>query len=80
MADELRKICAGATSGDFFTILSMCQPPDIFGTVGPAPGKPPGSSLEVLLQGKHSTAVVEYLRSRGIPKKWIEVSDLSGKK
>jgi len=79
MADELRKICAGATSG-IFTILSKYQPPTSPCIVGPVAGKPPGSSLEVLVQGKQSPAVVEYLRSRGIPKKWIEVSDLSGKK
>ena len=40
-------------------------------------GKP---GLEVLVQGKQSHAVVDYLTSKGIPKKWIEVSDLSGKK
>jgi translation initiation factor 2D len=40
-------------------------------------GKP---GLEVLVQGKQSHAVVDYLTSKGIPKKWIEVCDLSGKK
>lgn len=62
MAEDLRKVCAGATS------------------VSPVVGKPAGSGLEVLVQGKQSTAVVEYLMGKGIPKKWIEVSDLSGKK
>ncbi|KAH6904451.1 eukaryotic translation initiation factor SUI1 family protein [Coprinopsis sp. MPI-PUGE-AT-0042] len=62
MAEDLRKICAGATS------------------VSPIVGKPAGSGLEVLVQGKQSTAVLEYLMEKGIPKKWIEVSDLSGKK
>ncbi|RDB15094.1 Eukaryotic translation initiation factor 2D [Hypsizygus marmoreus] len=62
MAEELRKVCAGATS------------------VAPIPGKPAGSGLEVLVQGKQSKAVVDYLTGRGIPKKWIEVQDLSVKK
>jgi len=54
MADDLRKVCAGATS------------------VSPSTGKP---GLEVLVQGKQSGAVVDYLMSKGIPKKWIKVSD-----
>ncbi|PPQ94260.1 hypothetical protein CVT25_004917 [Psilocybe cyanescens] len=62
MAEDLRKVCAGATS------------------VSSVPGKPAGSGLEVLVQGKQSTAVVEYFTAKGIPKKWIEVTDLSGKK
>ncbi|KAF8064203.1 eukaryotic translation initiation factor SUI1 family protein [Lyophyllum atratum] len=62
MAEDLRKVCAGATS------------------VSPIPGKPANSGLEVLVQGKQSGAVVEYLTSKGIPKKWIEVLDVSGKK
>ncbi|KAH9477154.1 Eukaryotic translation initiation factor 2D [Psilocybe cubensis] len=49
-------------------------------SVSPIPGKPAGAGLEVLVQGKQSTAVVEYLTAKGIPKKWIEVADLSGKK
>jgi translation initiation factor 2D len=47
--------------------------------VAPVPGKAPGSGHEVLVQGKQSKAVVEYLHSRGIQKKWIEVSDLGRK-
>lgn len=49
-------------------------------TVSPIPGKPANSGLEVLVQGKQSKAVVEYLTGQGVPKKWIEVLDLSGKK
>ncbi|KAJ7468669.1 eukaryotic translation initiation factor SUI1 family protein [Mycena latifolia] len=60
MAEDLRKICAGATS------------------VSPRVGGTPG--LEVLVQGKQSKVVVEYLMDKGIPKKWIEVIDLVGKK
>ncbi|KAG5636629.1 hypothetical protein H0H81_007370 [Sphagnurus paluster] len=62
MAEDLRKVCAGATS------------------VSPVPGKPANSGMEVLIQGKQSVAVIDYLTSKGIPKKWIEVVDLSGKK
>ncbi|KAF7331157.1 Eukaryotic translation initiation factor SUI1 family protein [Mycena sanguinolenta] len=60
MAEDLRKICAGATS------------------VSPRGGGVPG--LEVLVQGKQSKIVFDYLTNKGIPKKWIEVSDLAGKK
>ncbi|KIN93949.1 hypothetical protein M404DRAFT_1008652 [Pisolithus tinctorius Marx 270] len=60
MAEELRRICAGATG------------------VSPLPGKPVRS--EVLVQGKQTKAVVEFLLSRGVPKKWIETADLTGKK
>jgi translation initiation factor 2D len=34
----------------------------------------------VLVQGKQAKAVAEYLTGRGVPKKWIEIIDLSGKK
>ncbi|KAJ7789564.1 eukaryotic translation initiation factor SUI1 family protein, partial [Mycena olivaceomarginata] len=60
MAEDLRKICAGATS------------------VSPRGGGVPG--LEVLVQGKQSKTVFDYLTNKGIPKKWIEGSDLAGKK
>ncbi|KAF8153971.1 hypothetical protein B0H34DRAFT_719823 [Crassisporium funariophilum] len=49
-------------------------------SVSPIPGKPANFGLEVLVQGKQSKAVVDYLMAKGIPKKWIEISDLSGKK
>ncbi|KIM41927.1 hypothetical protein M413DRAFT_445131 [Hebeloma cylindrosporum] len=49
-------------------------------SVSPIPGKTAGYGLEVLVQGKQSGAVVEYLTTKGIPKKWIEVADLSGKR
>ena len=48
--------------------------------VSPLPGKSANAGLEVLIQGKQAKAVVEYLTGRGIPKKWIEVTDLTGKK
>ncbi|KAJ7737885.1 eukaryotic translation initiation factor SUI1 family protein [Mycena maculata] len=60
ITEDLRKICAGATS------------------VSPRVGGTPG--LEVLVQGKQAKAVVDYLTEKGIPRKWIDVSDLVGKK
>ncbi|KIK64969.1 hypothetical protein GYMLUDRAFT_56467 [Collybiopsis luxurians FD-317 M1] len=63
LAEDLRKICAGATS------------------VSPIPGKSAANAgMEVLVQGKQSKAVVDYLIGKGVPKKWIEVKDLVGKK
>ncbi|KJA22113.1 hypothetical protein HYPSUDRAFT_55031 [Hypholoma sublateritium FD-334 SS-4] len=62
MAEDLRKVCAGATS------------------VSQVHGKPGGAKLEVLVQGKQARAVLEYLVGKGVPKKWIEAADLSGKK
>ncbi|KAG6811004.1 hypothetical protein H0H92_009381 [Tricholoma furcatifolium] len=49
-------------------------------SVAPIPGKAAGSGMEVLVQGKQSRAVLEYLTGKGIPKKWIEVHDLPGRK
>ncbi|KAJ7793012.1 eukaryotic translation initiation factor SUI1 family protein [Mycena olivaceomarginata] len=46
--------------------------------VSPRGGGVPG--LEVLVQGKQSKTVFDYLTNKGIPKKWIEGSDLAGKK
>ncbi|KAF9256200.1 eukaryotic translation initiation factor SUI1 family protein [Marasmius fiardii PR-910] len=62
MSEDLRKVCAGATS------------------VSPIPGRPAGSGMEVLVQGKQGKAVYEYLLGKGVPKKWIEVHDIAGKK
>ncbi|KAG6330594.1 hypothetical protein ID866_8497 [Astraeus odoratus] len=60
MAEELRRICAGATS------------------VSPIHGKATG--MEVSVQGKQIKAVTNFLHSRGVPKKWIEAVDQTGKK
>src|SRR5258708_39182466 len=79
MADDLRKTCAGATSGMSAT-YDICNVALNSTQVAPIPGKPPGSGLEVLVQGKQSKAIVEYLHSKGIQKRWIEVLDLLGKK
>jgi hypothetical protein len=46
--------------------------------VSPVQGK--SSGMEVLVQGKQIEAVTQLLMSKGVPKKWIEASDLSGKK
>lgn len=41
-------------------------------------GKP--NQYEVLVQGKQGKAVTEYLMSKGVPKKWIELEDTTEKK
>ncbi|KAI6041699.1 hypothetical protein EDC04DRAFT_2867061 [Pisolithus marmoratus] len=46
--------------------------------VSPLPGKPTRS--EVLVQGKQTKAVMDFLLSKGAPKKWIETADLTVKK
>ncbi|KAI6019276.1 hypothetical protein BKA83DRAFT_4303738 [Pisolithus microcarpus] len=46
--------------------------------VSPLPGK--AARSEVLVQGKQIKAVMDFLLSRGVPKKWIETADLTGKK
>ena len=46
--------------------------------MSPVQGKTSG--MEVLVQGKQIQAVTELLVSKGVPKRWIESSDLSGKK
>lgn len=43
-------------------------------SVSPIAGKPAGSGVEVLVQGKQAKAVTEYLVGKGIPKNWIQVS------
>ncbi|KAK7470327.1 hypothetical protein VKT23_001758 [Stygiomarasmius scandens] len=49
-------------------------------SISPVPGKPANSGMEVLVQGKQSKAVVDYLTGKGVPKKWIQVTDAIGKK
>lgn len=46
--------------------------------VHPITGKTSGK--EVLVQGKHIDIVTDLLASKGLPKKWVEASDLTGKK
>ncbi|KAF8637107.1 hypothetical protein AX17_003011 [Amanita inopinata Kibby_2008] len=46
-------------------------------SVSPVSGK---SGKEVLVQGKQSKAVVEYLTEKGVPKQWIEVVDHAAKR
>ncbi|PVG00665.1 hypothetical protein CPB86DRAFT_182390 [Serendipita vermifera] len=47
-------------------------------SVSPIPGK--ANQLEVLVQGKQSKAVSEYLMDKGVPKRWIEIEDTTEKK
>ncbi|KAJ3775824.1 eukaryotic translation initiation factor SUI1 family protein [Lentinula raphanica] len=50
-------------------------------SIAPIPGKPANSGMEVLVQGKQSKSVVNYLVGKGVPEKWIEVQDATkGKK
>ncbi|THH17973.1 hypothetical protein EUX98_g9030 [Antrodiella citrinella] len=48
-------------------------------SVSPLPGKA-SSDMEVMVQGKQTKAVTDFLMARGVPKKWIEVADLSNAK
>jgi len=80
LAEELRRICASATSGEPSFELEDTEKLNWFveHQVSPVQGKTSG--MEVLVQGKQIQAVTELLVSKGVPKKWIESSDLSGKK
>ncbi|KZT25056.1 hypothetical protein NEOLEDRAFT_1093490 [Neolentinus lepideus HHB14362 ss-1] len=44
-------------------------------SVAPLPNKP--SVFEILVQGKQTKVVVDLLTAKGLPKKWIEVVDLT---
>jgi len=39
-----------------------------------------GGGQEVMVQGKQLSGVLELLGSLGVPKKWIEVSELADRK
>jgi hypothetical protein len=39
-----------------------------------------GGAQELMVQGKQISAVLELLGSLGVPKRWIEVSDVTDKK
>lgn len=47
--------------------------------VAPIPGVRAGSGEEVMVQGRHIQAVTDVLISKGVPKKWIEAVDSTGK-
>ncbi len=76
MAEELRKLCAGATSGTIATF-----PIYLFlrAVVSPVTGKGANAGLEVLVQGKWSQVVVDYLQGKGVPKRWIQATHVKGK-
>lgn len=79
LGEELRRICAGATSGERPWLrrrTTSANEPCV--AVTALPGKSAGK--EVLVQGKQVKAVAEFLLGRGIPKKWIETADLTEKK
>ncbi|KAJ3885683.1 eukaryotic translation initiation factor SUI1 family protein [Lentinula edodes] len=49
-------------------------------SISPIPGKPANSGMEVLVQGKQSKTVVDYLLGKGVPKKWIEAHEVVKRK
>ncbi|KAF5329435.1 hypothetical protein D9619_008997 [Psilocybe cf. subviscida] len=59
MADDLRKLCAGATT--------------VGPTTGGFKLPGGGVSQTVTVQGKQGKAVLEYLLARGVPKEWVSV-------
>jgi len=69
LSEELKTICASATSGENKGCM-MCCVADTVWPVSPTPGK--SSGMEVLVQGKQMKAVTEFLASRGVPKRWVE--------
>jgi hypothetical protein len=57
----------------FVSFWIVCSLLTVFmGIVSPVPGKPANSGMEVLVQGKQSKAVVDYLLGKGVPKNWIK--------
>jgi len=75
LADELRPLCAGSTSGKPPLSLPKLS---LYVLVNPLPGKNAGK--EVMVQGKQISNVVSVLLGRGLAKKWIETEDLTEKK
>lgn len=78
LAEALRVRCASSTSGTYcpfgfklssFSDMVLC-------TVSPIAG----GLHEVMVQGKQTPAVLELLGSLGVPEKWIEVTNIGGKK
>ncbi|KAG8954806.1 hypothetical protein FRC03_011362 [Tulasnella sp. 419] len=65
MAEELKKVCAGATS---------------FGAIPGSSTKGGKELMEVMVQGKHAAAVKEMLIGKGVPKKFVEEVDLTAVK
>ncbi len=82
IADELRRICASSTTGEYqfwSSFISVHISHDFVRVVTPIHGKP--NALEVMVQGKQIKNVTEFLLARGIPKSWVASSDqASGKK
>ena len=77
IAEELRKLCASSTSGSVSLFLpSLTSTESVI--VGPLPGK--SSDSEVMVQGQQIKVVTDFLISKGVPKRWIESSDMTNKK
>jgi translation initiation factor 2D len=77
LAEALRVRCASSTSGMYCLFrfeLSLLS--DMMCTVSPIAG----GLHEVMVQGKQTPAVLELLGTLGVPEKWIEVTNIGGKK
>ena len=64
---QVRAVLLG--SDEIGSIPDMC-------TVSPVAG----GAHEVMVQGKQTSAVLELLGRLGVPEKWIDVSNIVGKK
>lgn len=81
LGEELKRICATSTSGEFEnTFLQQENHANAkkMWIVSPVPGR--GNAVEVLVQGKQVKAVTELLLAQGVPKRWIETVDISERK
>jgi translation initiation factor 2D len=77
LAEALRVRCASSTSGTYCLFGFKLGPhSDMVCTVSPIAG----GLHEVMVQGKQTPAVLELLGSLGVPEKWIEVTNIVGKK
>ncbi|KDQ23800.1 hypothetical protein PLEOSDRAFT_1079102 [Pleurotus ostreatus PC15] len=74
-----RKAATLITGFEPFLLVAEDLADELRKLLSPAPGK--SSGQEVLVQGKQAQVVTDLLLGKGVPKKWIEVHDLSdGKK
>jgi translation initiation factor 2D len=80
LAEALRVRCASSTSGMYCLVglrwSLFFSLPDMLCIVSPVAG----GAHELMVQGKQTSAVLELLGSLGVPEKWIEVSNIVGKK
>lgn len=73
----MRNVCCPDHRMFFFPTILLLPKTGTFQTVSPY--QIPGTSrqrLKVIVQGKQSKPVVDYLVKRGIPKRWVEVIEM----